>query len=152
VCSSDLDAKLILAGGGEEEHKIKSLVYREGVKDVIFTGRISEDDKLRLLQGAWCVVYASETEGWGMGILEAAACGTPAVACDSGALRESIIDGETGLLAEYGNIRQLAQCMLEILSNEGLREMLSEKALSFSYNFDWDKTAEQTERYLEGLL
>jgi glycosyltransferase involved in cell wall biosynthesis len=146
------DAKLILAGGDEEEHNIKSLVHREGVKDVTFTGWVSGDDKLRLLQGAWCIVYTSETEGWGMVVLEAAACGTPAVAYDSGALRESIIDGETGLLAEYGNIGQLAQCMLEILSNKGLREMLSEEALSFSYNFDWDKTAEQTERYLKGLL
>jgi glycosyltransferase involved in cell wall biosynthesis len=146
------DAKLILVGAGEEERKIKSLIHREGVKDVTFTGWVSGDDKLRLLQGAWCIVYASETEGWGMGILEAAACGTPAVAYNSGALRESIIDGETGLLAEYGNIKELAQCVLEILSNKGLRKMLSEKALNLSYNFDWDKTAEQTERYLEGLL
>ena len=146
------NARLILAGAGEEERKIKSLICKEGINDVIFTGWISGSDKLRLLQGAWCVVYASETEGWGMGILEAAACRTSAVAYNSGALRESIIDGETGLLTEYGNISDLAQSMLEILSNEGLRERLSEKALSFSYNFDWDKTAEETERYLQSLL
>jgi len=146
------NARLILAGAGDEEPKIKSLIYKEGVNDVRFTGWVSGNNKLELLQGAWCVLYASETEGWGMGILEAAACKTPAVAYNSGALKESIIDGETGLLAKYGDIQDLAQKIIKILSDEDLREKLSKGALSFSYNFDWDKTAKQTEKYLEGLL
>jgi glycosyltransferase involved in cell wall biosynthesis len=146
------DAKLILIGSGEEEQRIRMLVSEKRLHDVVFTGRIPENDKIRILQGAWCIVYTSEVEGWGMGVLEAAACGTPTVAYNSGALRESIIDCETGLLVEYGDVEGLAQRLIEILNDEGLRGRLSEKALSFSYNFDWDKTAEQTERYLESLF
>jgi glycosyltransferase involved in cell wall biosynthesis len=49
-------------------------------------------------------------------------------------------------------MQDLAQKIIKILSDENLREKLSENALSFSYNFDWDKAAEQTEKYLESLL
>jgi glycosyltransferase involved in cell wall biosynthesis len=146
------NTRLILVGDGKEKLKIETLIRNKGINDVMFTGWVYGEDKVRLLQGAWCIIYASDTEGWGMGILEAAACKTPAVAYNSGALRESIIDGETGLLAEYGNVQDLAQKIIKILSDENLREKLSENALSFSYNFDWDKTAEQTEKYLESLL
>jgi glycosyltransferase involved in cell wall biosynthesis len=145
------DARLILAGAGDEERKVRFLVHREGVKDVTFTGRVSEDDKLRLLRGAWCIIYVSEIEGWGMGILEAAACGTPAVAYNCGALKESIVDGETGLLVEYGNVKSLAHSVTQLLNDQDLRERLAKNALSFANYFDWDKTAEQTERYLKGL-
>lgn len=145
-------AKLILAGAGEEEQRIKSLVREKKLANITFNGRISGSDKVRLLQGAWCIVYTSEVEGWGMTILEAAACGTPAIAYKSGALGEAIIDGETGLLVNYGDVGSLAERLVELLRNEDLRKELSDNALRYSYNFTWDKSAEQTEEYLETIL
>lgn len=146
------DAKLILAGRGEEEYRIKTLVSKMMLNNVIFTGRVSEDDKVKLLQRSWCIVYTSEVEGWGMGVLEAASCGTPAVTYNSGALSETIIDGKTGFLVRYGDIHELAKKLIELLEHDTLRKNLSENALKYSYNFDWDKTAEQTEEYLKTLL
>jgi len=146
-------AKLILVGKGDEEDKTRLLVQKKGLNDnVVFAGWISGTDKVMLLQKAWCVVYASEVEGWGMGILEAAACGTTAVAYDSGALKEAIIDGETGLLAKYGNINELAEKMIKVLGDEKFMRRLSENAFKHSLEFDWDKTAERTEKYLEKFL
>ncbi|MEM3871151.1 MAG: glycosyltransferase family 4 protein [Nitrososphaeria archaeon] len=146
------DVKLVLAGRGEEECKIKSLVHEKNLNDVIFAGYVSEDSKIRLLQGAWCVVYTSKIEGWGMGILEAAACKTTAIAYNSGALKEVIINGETGLLVKYGDIKNLAYTLMKILENKNLRDELSKNALNYSYNFDWGKTTEQTEKYLESII
>ena len=141
-----------MVGTGEEEPKIKTLVRKKGLSNVIFTGRISEDDKIKLLQGAWCTVYTSEIEGWGMGVLEAAACGTPTIAYNVGALREAIIDGETGFLVKYGDINKLAEVLIEILTKEAIRKKLSEGALKYSRNFDWDKTTIETEKYLESCI
>lgn len=148
----EMSARLLLVGTGEEEPKIKTLVRKKGLSNVIFTGRISEDDKIKLLQGAWCTVYTSEIEGWGMGVLEAAACGTPTIAYNVGALREAIIDGETGFLVKYGDINKLAEVLIEILTKEAIRKKLSEGALKYSRNFDWDKTTIETEKYLESCI
>ena len=146
-------AKLILVGTGEEEQRIRLLVRKvELDDDVVFTGRVSESDKVKLLQGAWCIVYTSKVEGWGMVILEANACATPAVAYNSGALKEAVIDGKTGLLVKYGDINEFAERLKEVLSDEGLRKKLSSEALKYSYNFDWDKAAVETETYLETLI
>ncbi|MES4787415.1 MAG: glycosyltransferase family 1 protein [Nitrospiraceae bacterium] len=146
-------AKLIIVGAGDEESKARLLVQKKGLSDnVTFVGRISEEEKIALLQKAWCIVCASEVEGWGMGILEAAACGTTAVAYNSGALKESVINGETGLLASYGDVKELAKKLIEVLEDEGFMRKLSENALKYSFKFDWDKTVEQTEKYLGAFL
>ncbi|MEM3666741.1 MAG: glycosyltransferase family 4 protein [Candidatus Bathyarchaeia archaeon] len=146
------EARLMLVGRGEEERRIKLFVHENGINDVIFTSRVSESDKIRLLQGAWCVTYTSDVEGWGMAVLEAASCGTPAIAYSSGALKEAVLDGETGFLVKYGGVNMLAERIIEVLKDEELKETLSKNALKHSQGFDWDKTAEQTERYLEALL
>ena len=60
-----------------------------------------------------------------MTVTEANACGAPAVASDVPGLRDAVIDGETGLLYEYGNIEQLAEKILLLLRDEHLRMRLS---------------------------
>lgn len=146
------DAKLILVGRGEEEARIRSLVNEMKLSDVEFAGWVPEGEKARILQGAWCIVYTSEVEGWGMGVIEANACGTPAIAYNSKALAETIVDGETGLLIEYGDVNGLAEKLTDFIQDGGLRRRLSEGALRYSRNFDWEKTAAQTEEYLETIL
>lgn len=147
------NARLILAGNGEEQGRIRLLAAQEKLDSrIVFAGSVSADSKVRLLQGAWTIIYASEVEGWGIGIIEAAACGTPAVAYDAGALREAIIDGTTGYLTKYGAVDELAEKLIELLTNENLRRKLGENALMRSYDFDWDRTAAETEKFLRTLL
>jgi len=146
------NAKLILVGKGEEEKRIRLLAHEMKLSDVKFTGWIPESEKVRILQGAWCIAYTSDVEGWGMGVIEANACGTPAIAYNSKALREVIIDGKTGLLVEYGDVYNLAEKLIEFIQDEGLMRRLSEGALKYSCNFNWEKTAAQTEDYLKCLI
>ncbi len=63
-------------------------------------GHVSEERKLELLQSSWVNLTASSAEGWCLTVMEAAACATPSVAMAVGGLPESIVDGETGLLAD----------------------------------------------------
>src|SRR5439155_658057 len=59
-----------------------------------------EDGKAELYGRAWLSLTASSAEGWGLTVMEAAACGTPSAALRVGGLGESIVDGQTGLLAD----------------------------------------------------
>ena len=61
---------------------------------------VTAERKRELLRSAWVNVVASSAEGWGLSVTEAGACGTPSVALAVGGLRESIVDGRTGFLAD----------------------------------------------------
>jgi glycosyltransferase involved in cell wall biosynthesis len=58
-------------------------------------------------------------------------------------LRDAIIDGKTGLLADPGDTEALAKAIILILTDVALRAMLSEEALAYSRNFDWGKVADE---------
>jgi glycosyltransferase involved in cell wall biosynthesis len=138
------DAKLIIAGGGNYEQKLKEFIGMLKLKGVVFTGKVSGERKIELLRKSWVLAMTSITEGWGMSILEAAACGTPSVGYNSGAIGEAIVHEKTGLLVNYGDIETLADKLHWILIDDRLRKNLSAGALANSYNFDWDKNTTET--------
>jgi glycosyltransferase involved in cell wall biosynthesis len=81
-------------------------------------------------------------EGWAISVIEADACGTPAIAYNVPGLRDSIRDGETGLLVPYSNIDELANAIVSILVDSELRQRLSSGALQWASNFSWDRSAQ----------
>jgi glycosyltransferase involved in cell wall biosynthesis len=106
-----------------------------------FTGFLPTEEKVRLLNQMQMVINTSAKEGWGLTVTEANACGAPAVASDVPGLRDAVIDGETGLLYEYGNIEQLAQKILLLLRDDRLRERLTTGALTYAQSLTWDTSA-----------
>jgi len=88
--------KLVIAGDGPERSRLEALAG----PDVIFTGRVSEEEKHRLLCSAWLLLHPALIEGWGIVIVEAAIRGTPAIGFDVPGLRDSVVNGETGLLVK----------------------------------------------------
>jgi glycosyltransferase involved in cell wall biosynthesis len=87
--------RLVIAGDGPERGYLESLAG----PGVTFTGRVSEQEKHRLLGSAWLLVHPALIEGWGIVVAEAAVRGTPAVGFDVPGLRDSVEHGQTGLLA-----------------------------------------------------
>ena len=87
--------RLVIAGDGPERGYLESLAG----PDVQFTGRISERRKHQLLGSAWLLLHPALIEGWGIVVTEAALRGTPTVGFDVPGLRDSVDDGQTGLLA-----------------------------------------------------
>jgi glycosyltransferase involved in cell wall biosynthesis len=141
------DVKLSIAGRGDENiiENIKRLSRKMGLESIVeFHKEITEEEKVKFLQKAWVCVTASRREGWGLTVLEAAACGTPTVAYDVKGLRDSIINGKTGLLAHYGDREDLSKLITRVLTDDLLRKRLSQEAAEWSECFDWDKTARQT--------
>ncbi|MCW4020877.1 MAG: glycosyltransferase family 4 protein [Candidatus Bathyarchaeota archaeon] len=149
------EAKLSIAGKGDKtvEKEVEAAIKELGLEDTArFYGEVTEDEKIRLFQQAWVYVTASRREGWGITVLEAAACGTATVAYDTAGLRDAVIDGETGLLASYGNIDAFAQSVITLLKDGQLRRRLSQKAAERSKEFSWDKAAKEILESLKDAL
>ncbi len=144
------EIQAVIIGEGDDRPRLEALSKELGLeKCVKFTGFVSKDEKVKLLQQMWVKVTPSSKEGWGLTVLEANACGTPVIASNVPGLRDAIKDNETGLLYEYGNVEELGSKLLEVLQNNELRYHLASSALQFSKQFDWDVVAEKTIQELE---
>lgn len=139
------EARLTVVGDGDYKGELAALAQRLKIKDgVEFTGFVDRSEKVRRLQSAWVAVYPSLKEGWGLTNIEANACGTPAVASNVPGLRDSVVHEKTGLLFEYGNIQQLSDCLVRILSDKPYREKLGRGGLKWAKTFSWDQAADKT--------
>jgi glycosyltransferase involved in cell wall biosynthesis len=97
-------------------------------------------------------VFPSPKEGWGISNVEAAACGTPAVASDSPGLRESVRHGETGFLVPHGDEEALATRMLALAADSGLVGRLGSRAREFATGLTWEAAARATGGQLERIV
>lgn len=139
------NAELVIIGRGDFQPALEALAAELGVAEATrFTGFVSEEEKLRLLQELWVVVNPSMKEGWGIVNVEANACGTPAIAADSPGLRDSVRHEVTGMLYPYGDIDTLERQLLRMLQDDALRERLAGNALRFAQSLTWDDTARAT--------
>lgn len=146
-------ATLEVAGAGDYRPELERLARSLDLGDrVKFLGRISEDEKLRLLRRAWALVFTSPKEGWGITNLEAAACGTAVIASDSPGIRESVRHEETGFLVPHGDVDALARSISRIASDRSLVERLGTQARSFATTFTWERAASETALHLDEVI
>jgi glycosyltransferase involved in cell wall biosynthesis len=138
------NAVLEVIGTGDQLQELQRLVDFHDLKDaVIFHGFVSEQRKVELLSRAHVMVSSSVKEGWGITNLEANAAGTMVVSADVPGLRDSVRDGHSGLLYEYGNIEQLASILTRILVDHHERQRLSEGAVAWASTFTWERSARE---------
>ncbi len=136
------DAKLVIAGTGDEEISLKNLVQKMGLEThVEFTGRINDKKKISLLQKAWVFVNPSYIEGWGITTIEANACATPVVASDVPGLRDSVRNPHTGFLVKHGDHTAFAKRIIQLLEDDDLRKVMGAEAVIWASGFDWKKTS-----------
>jgi len=129
--------RLLIVGDGPERERLEQLAG-PGVE---FTGHVSEARKHELLCAAWLLLHPSALEGWGLVVTEAAARETPAIAFDVPGLRDSVVDGETGVLARGESSFAAAWCALA-LSGER-REVMGRAACDLAGRYRWDRTVRQ---------
>jgi glycosyltransferase involved in cell wall biosynthesis len=142
------NAELIIAGGGEAILAAEAEVKLLGADDYVrFLWEVSDAEKIELYRRSWVMATASMIEGWGLTVIEANACGTPAVAFNVPGLNASILNGKTGLLANDDG--EFADNVVALLTDDSLRDRLAVNAVEWSNNFSWDSTARQTLEILE---
>jgi len=144
-----IEPRFLVAGKGDDRPRLEDRARQLGLGGRMrFLGYVSEERKRELLRRAWCIVYPSPKEGWGITNIEAAACGTAAVASDSPGLRESVVDGESGLLVPHDEPEAWADALARVLRDDDLRRRLSEGARRHAGGFSWERAADETEEDL----
>ena len=114
-------------------------------EDIIFTGRLTDDELVQIYNMAELFVYPSIFEGFGLPVLEAMKCGLPVVASNTSSIPEIVCDPVTRtFLVEVNNDREFSEKIKLILSDSHLREELSKKSAANAAKFSWDLTAEKT--------
>ena len=147
------DIRMIIIGDGDYIQNLKNYSASLGLANSVeFTGMVSEEKKVDLLNKLWFTINPSSKEGWGLTVIESNACGLPVVAADSPGLRDSVVHEKTGLLYPHGNINTLTDYMITLVKNEKLRNTLSENAIGWSREFDWDNSANQMLHLIENVL
>jgi glycosyltransferase involved in cell wall biosynthesis len=135
--------QLDVAGHGDHGETLDDEIARRGLgARVRVHGFVDEQAKADLYRQAWVHVTASASEGWSLTVMEAALCGTPSAALWVGGLRESIVDGETGVLAP--DAPGLLRRVRELLVDDQLRERLGAAARERALTFTWERTAATT--------
>jgi len=105
---------------------------------VVFTNLVSENDLIKLYQQADVYVYSSPCEDFGLGPIEAMACGTPAVVWDYAGPTETVISGFTGFRAKPYSIDDFADKVLRLLTDEALKRKMGRNAVNFvRENYSW---------------
>ena len=147
------DVALVVGGAGDQDASLRALAEDRGVADrVHFPGFVTEEEKLRLLRTSWIHVLTSPKEGWGISNLEAGACATPTVASDSPGLRESVVNGRTGLLVPHGDVGRLTESLEHLLEDRERRMRMGREARAFAEGFSWDAAAGAFERHLHRVV
>ena len=123
--------RLVIAGDGPQRGYLESLAG----PGVSFAGRVSEEQKHRLLAAAWLLLHPALIEGWGIVITEAALRGTPAVGFDVPGLRDSVEHGRTGVLAR--SEAEFASAWAALTLDPARRAALGEAARRHSARLRW---------------
>jgi glycosyltransferase involved in cell wall biosynthesis len=145
------NAVLNILGSGPDIKNLMQIVKDKKLENnVVFHGYVSEERKIKLLQESWIMVIASMKEGWGLVILEANACGTPAIAFNVSGICEAIENSKSGLLVDNEGEFVETTCML--LRDHDLRSRLSIGAIERSKAFNWEIAAAQTLHILFNLV
>jgi glycosyltransferase involved in cell wall biosynthesis len=142
-----------IAGQGDDRPRLESVARELGVAEAVrFLGFVPDEEKRRLLRRAWAVVFPSPKEGWGITNVEAAACGTPALASDSPGLRESVRNGESGWLVPHGDAAALGTRMRELAADPATVERLGRGGRAFAMGLSWERAATATAAHLERVI
>lgn len=137
--------KLYIAGGinykvfGKKSRKIIERALSN--ENIVFLGRVSDEELIKLYSNAKCFVYPSLCEGFGIPPLEAQACGCPIAISDIPVFRE--IYGDSAIYFDPYNPDDIANKIEELVNDENKRTLLIEKGLSNAKKYSWEESAKK---------
>lgn len=142
------DLRLEIVGDGPDRGQLEQGIAALGAGEwCTLRGRVDDDALVDAYQRAWLFATASQSEGWGMVITEAAACGTPSVATRIVGHTDAVREGQSGLLVDRGD--EFASSFVTLLRDPEQLEKLRRGALEYAASLSWDRAAE---RHLEVVL
>ena len=147
-----IPSKLIVVGEGPEREANERLCEEKGIAEKVrFLGNSNEVDKILCFTDLF--LLPSEKESFGLAALEAMACGVPVISSNTGGLPEVNIQGVSGYLSEVGNVDEMAENALKILTSEETLQKFKNQAIESAMVFDTKKIVPKYESlYKKALL
>jgi glycosyltransferase involved in cell wall biosynthesis len=151
---------LSIVGDGPLRKSLIDLAIRLGVRDkIVFVGSVPNEDVPDYFRAANIAVMPSvvaasgDQEGLGLVAVEAQGCGCAVVASNLPAVRDTIIDGQTGLMAEPANAVDLAEKIALLIDDDGVRKDLARSGRQYALkNFTWAAVGESYTRIIEDMV
>lgn len=133
IADKHRDWSVVIAGNGEID-KAKVIAKERGIENqVVFLGWVSGENKVKAFQEASIYCLASDGEGFPMGVLDAWAYGIPCIVTPVGGLPDIVVDGENALVFDVGDIDMLASQLDKLISDENLRNKISQESIKLAY-------------------
>ena len=129
-------SKLIIIGEGPDMEKVNGFLEENPnlINKIRLLGKVN--DLYRILQLSDLFLLPSEQESFGLAALEAMAAQTPVISSNAGGIPEVNIQGETGYLAEIGNVKAMSNYAIKLLSNDELLLEMKRNAKKQAIKFD----------------
>ena len=144
------EVQLKIVGGGPLLKKLPAWIKAHSLDGKVeLTGFVPAARKYELLSSSLALLQTSYKEGWGLTVIEAAQLHKTTIASDVPGLRDSVRDGETGILFPSGDAAACASAMEKIYGDAELRTTLGQNAKRYAESFSWEKSARETLELLE---
>jgi len=140
--SVESDVKLLIVGESMFKTSEIELTY-EGMRhkdDVLFTGRLSNNELHQVLGAALALTFVPYFEGFGIPVIEAMSAGVPVICSNTTSLPE--VGGSAVLYVDPFSLNQIKEAMIKIYEQKEVRDSLIEKGFIQKDKFSWNKTAE----------
>ena len=154
------EIKYLIVGIPKLQSEFEKLAYELGVLDsVFFIGQVPQEKLPYFYNLADVFVLVSrrtftgDVEGFGIVVIEAALCGTPAVVSNKSGLEETVNDWTTGLIVDQENPEATAAAIIELLNNDSLRDRMGDAAYHNAVNnATWKLSVQEYEKILRRLV
>lgn len=147
------DTQLMIIGDGPEKKKLEKMAQNMGIaKKIVFTGYLQGDDLVRAMQSNEIFITASVSENMPLSVLEAMACGLPIIAVSALGIPEIVKDGQNGCLAQSNEPSELAQKILNILSEDSKLAEFSRVSLEFAKQYTHNQVCDQHEEIYKKII
>jgi N-acetyl-alpha-D-glucosaminyl L-malate synthase BshA len=142
---------LVLIGDGPERSQCEMLCRELGIQEKVrFLGKQTE--LVPILSCADLFLMPSQSESFGLSALEAMSCGVPVVSSSVGGLPELQVHGETGFIAEIGDIDRMSRYAIDLLTNPDKHKLFADAARKRAVEFESSKIISQYEKFYQKIL
>lgn len=149
------NSRMVVAGKPDDPKyykECKEYAEKIAVEDKInFVGFIEESVKLQLMAESYLMIHTSTKEGWGLNILEANICGTPAVVYNTAGLTETVRNGETGIICKQNTPGDLSAAAYKLYKDKILYRRMRKKSANWANTFSWEKSIHGSLKFINSI-
>ncbi len=146
---SSRNFKFIIAGAKRwwNEEMENAFEKSEFKNDILFIGRVNDEELPKLFASAHALLFVSKFEGFGIPIIESMKCEVPVITSTTTSMPE--VAGNAALLANPDSVDAISEAMKRISDDESLRKNLSTKGIERAKEFSWDESSRQLWKVIE---